>query len=238
MVTAKRLWYKLWELSYDATTANDYNKLAEQREYLSVEPLIQWGLAKSIITGDWLVPGYNSKGVLVNLYRYVVTKNRKVLMPMPETGHGLSGINIYKKNSSTVYLCEGVWDGMALWEVLSRAKPTDDGDYNPTGNIKSSLLKDSCVISTPGCNIFTNKWSRLFSDKQVILMCQNDHERTNPKTQKPIPPASWRGMQRVAGILSNSQKPPAEILVLQWGTDGYTTSQPHGHDIRDALCLA
>lgn len=226
---------RLWGQSDKDTT--DYQTLAEVRKLLYPDTVMHWGLAKSIITGDWLVPAYDAKGHLSQLYRYVKTPDRMHLLATPTFKHGLCGVNLYDKSKSTICLCEGVWDAMALWEILGHAKLINTEEYlGPTTNPNRCLLADINVLAVPGCNVFLKAWSILFAGKVVNLMFDNDYPRKHPKTDKAIDPAGLCGMRRVTRILKGSTKPPAEINWLRWGEGGYSPELPDGHDVRDSLC--
>jgi len=140
---------------------------------------------------------------------------------------------LFKKDASTIYLCEGPWDAMALWQALGQCKKTENG-LALTANQDRSLLADANVLGVPGCTTFSEAWIPLFKDKKVVLMYDNDHPRIHPKTGKEIPPAGWTGMKRVAGLLAGKV---GEVEVLCWGEvdKGYSPSLPSGYDLRDAL---
>ena len=204
---------KLWKLSDENTT--DYIDLAEDRKLLFPETVMHWGCARSILTRKWLIPGYNSKAKLCQLYQYVETAKGKQLLPTPTMGHQLHGVNLYKSKPQ-VFLCEGPWDGMVLWEMLAHAKPDAEGNLVTTSNQDASLLSDANVLAVPGCTVFSKNWLPLFFGKVVNLMYDNDHPCKHPKTGKTIQPAGYHGMVRVAGILSAAKKPPTEIKYLKW----------------------
>lgn len=223
---------KLWEESEEAT--RKYSALVTDRKLLQADTLIYWGVVRSVTTDNWLVPGYSVTGKLTQLYQYIPFQERKKLLPTPTLGHQLHGVNLYHKDKSTVYLCEGPWDAMALWEVLGQVKETPQG-LVPTANRKKSYLDNSNVLAVPGCLVFFEDWIPLFTDKFVVLMYDNDHPRKHPKTRKEIAPAGLVGMQRVATILNKAKKPPLEIAYHRWGDGGFTPDLPSGHDIRDCL---
>ena len=205
---------KLWEVSDRATT--DYHDLAKDRG-LMPDTLVHWELAKSILTGDWLVPGYSIDGRLCQLYRYVRTAKRKLLMPTPpkeKLGHQLFGVNLYRADCKIIYLCEGPWDGMKLWEALGSHKESDQG-LIATANVDRSLLRDASVLATPGAWGIKEQWLPLFKDKIVYLCFDNDHPKVNEQTGKLSQPAGYAGMERVAKMLAGTAK---EIYRINWKT--------------------
>ncbi len=157
------------------------------------------------------------------------------LLPTPTLKHKLFGVNLYNKKKSEVFLCEGVFDAMALWETLRTTKRNDKGELISTANPNSSLLYEANVLAVPGCKVFFVDWIPLFSGKTVNLVFDNDHPRENPKTGKDIEPAGLSGMQRIAAILNADKKPPLVINYLQWGEHGYDLDLPSGYDVRDHL---
>ena len=264
---------KFWTLCDKQTT--DYESLRIDRKLQYAETFMQWGVVRSITTGNWLIPGYGLKTVgftpykrtssnsigylreypgddrLQQLYQRKQIKSkgkwRWQLLPTPKVaqskankgGHRLHGLDLYDKDKSTVYLCEGPWDGMALWEMLRQAKQTDNG-LASTANPEASLLADANVLAVPGCNVFFASWLPLFTGKVVNLMFDNDHPRTHPKTKQKIAPAGLRAMERVGKFLMQAKPEklrPAEVNYLRWSGDeqGYNLDLPSGHDVRDAL---
>lgn len=228
----------LWEKSLEQTTTEDYQKLAADRKlHFDTTPLF-WNLAKSYLIDKWLVPGFNTDLKLTGLYRYTWVDERMALLPTTTLGHQLlANPSSYVSSRGTIYLCEGIWDAMALWEILGVTKQTDEG-YAQTASQEFNLLADANVLSVPSASTFYESWRPIFGGKRVILMAQNDHERIHPRTGMLVPPASYRGMQRVADMLAKAENPPSEISLLHWGEKGYNLDLPSGYDIRDALTSA
>ncbi len=129
------------------------------------------------------------------------------------------GLQFLKSGIKTIFLVEGLWDAIVLKEVLVAAKKASE----------------TIVLAVPGCNTFNEDWSKYFSKKRVNICFDNDHPRTNPKTNKLIPPAAFSGLQRTVKILLESKKQPKEINYLKWGEDGYDNNLINGMDIRDLL---
>lgn len=226
---------QLWAISDEVT--KDYSELTKDRRLLFDDTLMHWRAARSVASGDWVIPGYNAVGTLTQLYRYradAKTKKRR-LLATSETQHGLHGVPLYRQDCDTVYLLEGYWDGSAFWEIMRMTKDTGHG-YAQTGSESSSLLANACVLATPGCNVFQEAWAPLFSGKRVILIYDNDHEKPHPTTGKMIQGAAYLGMKRVSEILSRADTPPSEIHYVQWGSKTYFNPDlPSGFDVRDFL---
>ena len=230
----------LWQESMQAAKNQErlYQELAADRGLMRTATLKRWGLAPSILTGDWLVPGYSVDGKINQVYRYLKRGDRKAQVPTSGHGHQLFGLSHYDAKKTVNYLAEGVWDAMCLEEHLTCAKLEKDGSLSPTSSIKQSLLANACVLAVPACSVFFNAWSVLFASKTVNLMYDNDHPRKHPRTNKEISSAGFEGMKRVALILSQSSAPPSQINYLRWGETGYDLSLPSGYDVRDKLAGA
>lgn len=230
----------LWDRSDKATT--DYSELARSRKLLYPDTLMHWGLCRSIITGEWLVPGYNHEGKLSQLYRYAkhAKEGRWLLWPTPDLGHQLHGMNLFDHSKKQVYLCEGVWDAMALWEVLRGCRP-DDGKLVMTASETASLYGDTNVLAVPSCQVFNEKWCQLLDRRSVGLFFDNDHPRS--ANGKVVEPAGYMGMRRVTQLVARSEANPKSVHYLHWGegsfegkqVQGYNPDLPHGHDLRDQL---
>lgn len=191
--------------------------LLEDRKLLGPKTVDDWRLKPSLIDRVWLVPGYNAKGDIAQLYRFVKVEGKYRLLATPELSSGLFGVSAYDKKRRTVWLCEGPWDGMALYETL-RAEGSSDN-----------------VLAVPGANTFQEAWRPLFAGKTVNLLFDNDYPKRNPRTGKYAPAAGTAGMKRVAGILSAGKAPPKQINYVHWGDEGYDPGLPDGYDVRDAL---
>lgn len=210
----------------------DYLELAEDRSLLYPDTLRQWGVGR--INGTWVLAGYGADGKLRQLYRYARGKERTMLLPTPGFGHQLFGMSTYRPGAPLVYLCEGPWDGMVVWELLTHAKEAE-GLIVPTANRERSLASQVNVLAVPTCSVFKEEWASLFSGKDVVLLYDNDHPQKHPASGKLSTSAALAGMHRVAGILSRASNPPITIRYLRWGKGGYNPDLPHGFDVRDCL---
>lgn len=222
----------LWERSDVAT--KDYEALRADRGLRYPDTLMHWGAAQSILTGVWVLPGYSTSGVLVQLYKYTKVEGKGRLLATPGVGHALFGMPLYRRDCVTVYACEGPWDAMALWEVMKECKHDDEGRLIPTASAENNLLATASVLAVPGNMVFFPAWAPLFAGKRVVLMYDSDHPKKD-KAGRVIPPAGLQGMQHAAKVLSSVDEPPAEIRYLKWGKDGYDPSLPSGYDVRDKL---
>lgn len=236
----------LWEKSKQYTTADDYEALAQRRGLLDPETLVRWGAVRSLITGDWLLPGYGPGGKIDQLYAYRkdYKTGKQVLLATPaytghhgqDVGHALHGVNLFKESAEYIYLCEGPWDAMALWETLRRMKVSADGEsYLMTANEDISVLTNINVLAVPGCMVFFPHWAPLFAGRNLYLLYDNDHPKKNPQTKELEDPAGYLGMKKVIQVLSRAEEKPASCHYLRWGEKGYDPDRPSGYDLRDVL---
>lgn len=214
---------QLWEVSARAG-ADDLRTLAEDRSLLDVETLTKWGVVQSHLTGEWLVPGYAVEGGGLNqLYRYVPSmkdEGRHVLLTTPTLNHQLHGYQLFDKKRDAVWITEGPWDGMALWEVLQHSKD-----------------RESNVLAVPGCGTWNPKWGEALAGKWVTLLYDNDHPKEDEQGRV-IEPAGYVGMRRVAKLLLAQPIPPKGIRYLAWGgaAKDHDPELRAGFDLRDWLC--
>lgn len=232
-------------------------KLRDERRLLNAGTLSAWGLIRSSITGEWLIPGHNPEGALCQLYRYVKTPEGMKLLATPTLNQYIHGMNLFDPRRSIVAVCEGPWDAMALWELLAAGKWTPDGkSLTPTGSVESSALADINVIAVPGCNTFHDSWSSLLADKIVWLMYDSDHPKnicggcaktysavdhdacpacSSVEIKNTLESVGYAGVKRVAMKLKESKTPPDEVKFIRWGENNYAENLPSGTDVRDVL---
>lgn len=224
---------KLQEHSFKNTPLDKYDTLAKNRGIIYPESLIEWGISWSISGDCWLIPGYSPEGKITQLYRYIKIDGKYRGLATPEVHHGIQGIEFNNKKKTQVFLCEGVWDAIALWEVMKSCKLYEE-NLVLTGNPGASLLKDTIILAVPGCNVFNNNWCSLFSGADVTILFDSDYPKeTNGKKSLPV---GYAGVKRITGILSvKSEEPPASISFLEWGKEGYDPDQKDGFDLRDYL---
>lgn len=227
----------LHELSDKATT--DYGDLRRSRQLCNDDALMAWGAARSISTGEWVLPGFDPAGKMMQLYRYAQMAGGKMrLLATPGFGHQLHGDFPLPKHYDTVYVCEGPWDGTALWEVMRAAKVADEGaGLVFTGNPDVSLLGSAVVLATPGSSTFFGTWCQLLAGRRVVLLYDNDHPRQHAGNT--VEGAGYAGVKRAVQVMARAgSEAPREVMYLEWGKDGYDRDLPDGHDVRDFLAAA
>ena len=194
---------------------------------IPVLALKDWGFVKSPIRDEWLIPGHNVEGKLTSLYRWAmlrekktvngetVWKNRKAVIAPPGLSHQMFGMGLWKKENLDVHICEGPWDGPALYGDLKKERKTND--YN--------------VVSIPGINVFKDRWLNTFKSKNVKIYFDNDHPKRNKKTGITTR-LTWMALEKIIKELSSVS---SSIEILRWGKDGYDPELPDGYDVRDFL---
>ncbi len=115
------------------------------------QTLRAWGVGWSGTEYTWAARG-NPTHKVTDLRRH--TKGKKILAT---AGVKLSLVCPLKLgNTPTLWLTEGEWDGMALWECLRKVGIKDD------------------VYASPGASILPKRLLELFDGKDVIIIYDND----------------------------------------------------------------
>jgi len=219
----------LWEVSEGQT--EEHEALAKNRKLLFTQTLEEWGVVSSAISGEMLVPGYGVTGALNALspYRAPHSGGKPFLWNTPTTSPQLFGQPLYDDKKEKVYLCEGPWDAMALYEVLRITRKTDSG-YAITSREDLSLYAEANILAAPGAGTVRDDWAPLFAGKTVYLCFDSDPPPANGQV-----PAGYAGMQKFAKMLLSSETTPKEIHYLWWGPNGYLPDAKTKLDIRDLL---
>ncbi len=226
---------KFHEVCVDVMKAPEYQELVDEKGFLDSQGIIEWEFCKSVTTGRWLIPGYNPQRQLVSLYqRFKQEDGSYRLIPTPTLGHHIHGMNLWDSSKPLVYICEGPWDAVALWECLVQGKNVEEG-IKVTASRSASLYSDCNVIAVPGAEVFFESWLHLFEDCVVNIMYDSDHPRKNPRTGKVSDGAGTRGVKRLSEMFATSRHKPSEVNCLMWGEDGYDLSRKSGFDVRDFL---
>lgn len=227
---------KLHEFSMESTDKASYEELRKHRKLLYTKTLRKWGVCRSIINHEWLVPGYNVEGKLCQLYKYTYnpTEEKWLLLATTTLEQQLFGVQHYDAGKQACYVYEGPWDAMAAWEVFSESRFSLD-KLVVSGNPKATVLTEANIIAVPGAMTFFEQWAPLFQDKEVTLCYDSDHPRVNRATGKVTPSTGYEAMKRVTQLLAASETPPKQIGYLKWGENGFDPTLPSGYDVRDRL---
>lgn len=234
---------QLYDASDRASGTDTVDEFMRHRGYLLPETVVEWGIVKSALSGEWLIPNYALPNKnLVQLNRYVPVHKagqgtRWQVYVTPDTPMQPYGLHLWDDSKPYVYVCEGPWDAMALWEVLRSAKMADEdtGGLLYTSAPGSSLLANGNVVGVPSCSVFPQQWAPYFRGKHVVLLYDNDYPRKHPTTGQQIGLEGYAGMQRVTKLLSSCPEAPASISMVYWGEEGYDLNLPDGCDVRDFL---
>lgn len=204
------------------TADNRKIELKKDRNLMSTASLDRWGIKWNSFRGEWVIPAFNTKKEICQLYSYRTIDGKKRFLATPGFSHGLfmDKASWGKLSGSQFILCEGPWDAIALWEVIKK---------HPDQSMRSST-----IMATPGCNVFNKAWNPLFSNQKVVIIFDNDHPKVNEKTGL-TNQAGWKGLELVVSKMSNAKNPPKSISICQWGPDGFNPTLPDGCDVRDYL---
>lgn len=224
----------LLDASRKATGQDELASLAADRGLHDPATLTTWGACRLTTTDEWAVPGTAPDGKLNQLYRWVGVNGKRRMIALPDMPHQMHGIELFDPKKVDVYVCEGPWDAMTLWEALGATKRLGP-KLVATASLLASMMGHSNVVAVPGCGTFSERWTTVMAGKRVHLMYDNDHPRTHPKTGKPVEGGSLSGTRRVAQLLAAAEEKPLEVLWLRWGKDGHDPDLPSGHDVRDFL---
>lgn len=119
---------------------------------------------------------------------------------------GWDELNKMKKNIQVIWLVEGEWDKMTLWEILKRLK-----------------IYDHCVVSVPGAGTFKSDWLPFFTKMPVNVVYDNDFDR-QVKSKK-IMGAGKAGAIKVYNMLRTTTN---DLQFVHWSEDF-----KDGFDLRD-----
>jgi hypothetical protein len=148
---------KIYEAALAKTKIRELETLSKHRS-LPVSVLKKFGVAWHADLKRWLIPGKSTRGTIHDLRQYDIKK--KLMLSVAGCKTQLLGQDLLTKarEGSTVWLCEGEWDAMALRWLLDEAG---------TG-------KTDTVVAVPGASVFKNEWTELFQGKHVIACYDAD----------------------------------------------------------------
>lgn len=242
-----------------STTKTDYQSLSEDRGIKPVT-LEHLQLALNPLTGRWLIPCNNLDGKLTNCYHAAPREHggfNLLSTPSPCVQQLYLGDRI--KSQDTVWVAEGHWDGMAWLEVLASLAQTSNGiklKGRPNFTDPTRLLHTNAIVALPGATNFNKGWAKVFADKDVVLMHDNDPTRVLCPTCKgtegyeprehfadqPCPKCGSmettgqlinpgrQGIERITKIFSESKHQPRSLQNISWRSDD-------PKDVRDLLFI-
>ncbi len=219
---------KLMEYSKRLASEKEYKEMSEDRG-IPVSAFKECGIVPSFINSSWLVPAYNVKGKLSNVYKCSRVDGKWRVMSSPAcTLHPFGVDKLSGKNK--IHIVEGLWDWVAMRHTLSCVK-SKGGKFI---RAKSDTLETTHdVIGVPGAGNFQESWLTYIDGKDAYFWYDNDHPRTTPAGHTIRP--GWDGMSRVKKLCAESGKTPRTFHRLKWGKTGHDPARPDGYDYRDLL---
>lgn len=220
---------RLWE---ERGQSDNALSLLAERKRVSVEAMVAWGAGVGFVAPeDIFVPGFDAGGQVMQLYRWTYNPgDDRFYWNMPKgLKHALLGVHLFDRNKRDVYLCEGFWDAVALWETLRSLRRTENGVYLPTDDESDSLLANANVLAIPTATTFNEHWAELFSGCRVFLCLDSDHPDKMGRV------SGLEGTKHAVSVLALADDPPEEMQWLVWGEGGYDKELKSGYDVRDLL---
>lgn len=102
------------------------------------------------LTNHYTLPTFQADGETVADLR-IYTNGRLISTSGCKTG--LWNSASLMNNDGQVWLCEGEWDGLAMWEIIAGLEP---------------------VVAVPGAAVFKPQWINMMRDRKVIALYDND----------------------------------------------------------------
>lgn len=221
------------------TTDQDLDLLVQDRK-VSLEALKAWEVVRHPIhPEDWIIPAYNLKGSLANLYRVTREKGKwKAMGTSTLKVHPFRPIKTNPQDPVSMVITEGPWDGMAAWDLLASHRVV--GSLGPKSRLiatrsrEKSLLASVAVMSVPGANTFPENWAEYLKGlDSAFLFYDSDRPKKTPAGKSVRP--GWDGMKKVSEVVGKSEHRPKTLHLIHWGPRGYDKGLPDGHDVRDHI---
>lgn len=145
------------------TKEEKWQALAMWRGGLPLSAFKKVGMGYSDVTESWVLPVRTERGTVTDLQTVRWKSKAKKSMGTAGCKVGLLGHEELAKSSPAqtkcVYVCEGVWDYIAVRWFLARA-----GE------------KDCVVVGVPGARTFKDDWFAFFKGHHVIFLYDNDDD--------------------------------------------------------------
>ena len=149
------------EEMYIACEANFKGKPAIdlcKKRGISPATLRHFHIGFNVLTGAYTLPIFEFDGKKIHDLRF--HDGKKFNSTFSCKVGLLNGADVLR--AEKIYICEGEWDGMAMWEILLKQD----------GGIDS-------VIAVPGAGTFKPDWVDILQDKRVIALYDNDEPGQN-----------------------------------------------------------
>lgn len=158
------------------------------------------------LNGTYVIPTFNNKGSMNNLYKYVVGNNTIYATPSLEA----SLFNWDETTEDTIWLCEGHWDKIAAEAIIGSGKPIT-------------------AIGVPGAGTFKPSWCGAIANKDVVLIYDNDKSGElgieNVLKKLKDAPQKPRSIQRVVWPDSSPEGYDLRDHYVQYGRAAYRELQ-------------
>ena len=197
------------------TTDADLEQLAELRIGIKIPTLDLFGVALNPHNGDWLIPGYSLESKLTNLWAWKEcfdqkdqTWNRKI-MAGPTFKQTLFGLQFFRNKSTLpIWICEGHWDTMAWYDVLSTVKNAETGHR---------LIDEHDILGCPGVGVFPKELVGLLNGRDVRVLFDNDE-------------AGKKGIDHIVKTIAQHGSIPRKFSTCRW-----PAGTKSGFDVRDQV---
>lgn len=185
-------------------------KILEKSRLLAKSTLKHHKVGYNAEMNRYIVPIFDAVGKNINdLKRFNANPKADKKFKMISTSGATASLYGWEDldTASIVWLVEGEWDKMAMWEVLNKTKK----------------LGKETVVSVPGALTFKNDWTTLLEGKEVRVVYDNDKEKI--LKGRPIAGAGGQGCMKVYKALKNITK---SLTFVHWESD-----RKDGFDVRD-----
>lgn len=149
-----------WSLQKEENESEGYAswKEHEKERGIPIQIMLDCGI---VMWDDHLyIPIFNQGGTeILNLMRFQPENPKVKIKGLHGVDRFLWGLQFYHEQNKTNYLCEGEWDGIALW-----------------GQLQGSGGSGFNVFAAPGANIFKDDFCPLFKGKSNKVIFDNDAE--------------------------------------------------------------
>ena len=192
-------------------------KLSVNRS-ISIETLKHFMVGYNPKTSDYLIPTFDEDNIeVVGMKRFhLFPDGTKTFLNVTGSHQNIFNQHVLtdniNDNSSIVYICEGEWDTMALYEATVKAK-------GGTG-----FHTNYYVVGVPGATSMKDAWVNKFKDKNVVVIFDNDKNKRS-KNGKITVGAGTQGGLKVYNCISSVVK---SIKFVHW-----KVGTKHKYDVRD-----
>lgn len=182
-------------MAYHEALREDPGKLRElsKDRKIAETALLKYHVGWDEVGKRYSVPVISGKGACCDIRLYRLGQKTR---SSAGGSAGLFGAQFLNPGeSSTVYLCEGEWDTMALWWLLARNKAK------------------GTVVGVPGANTFKRDWVPMFTGRDVQLLY--DHDNAGDQGER-LARERLTGTTRTLTFLHWPEATPSGFDVRDW----------------------